>query len=280
MNEDNLPSLLQMSAAEVAITVLNNPEIRDLINSYVLPAPSSKKVHFRSTVETKTEEKISKLSLPPVLKNAVKCSMRPMISQMSDWKQSYGSVLKECTGFFTDASGCFRFFWKHNGQIDHQKTAKALVENQNVDIRERFMLACSLCLIDEGEHIWNSMTPGQKGFILLERGRFPALCSAAVNIFIKALEVYREWAGKTTYKRISDLILLSPVIFHNLFLLRHVLDIEPQKTHRRYLLNAARSVGVNTDMMRFCLSRLSRRDQRTIFRRLSARVRRRFRIIV
>ncbi|KAF8773119.1 uncharacterized protein LOC129984280 [Argiope bruennichi] len=276
--EDDLPTLLLMSSAQVAISILNNSEIRDLIKSYVIPDPSSKKFHFRSTVETKTEEKISKLTLPPALQKIVKGSMRPMISQMSAWKQSYGSVLADCAGYFTESDGgYFQFFWKFNGQIDHQKIAKALVENKNVDIRERFLLACCLCLIDDGLRLWSSMTPGQKGYILLEVFRFPKLCSLAVGIFTRELESSRGRKDRPMSRRISDMVLLSSVKFHNIFMLRYVLEVQPQESHRRFLLKAARSVGIHTDMMRFCLSRLSRHDQRTIFKRLSARRRLRLR---
>ncbi|GBN33644.1 hypothetical protein AVEN_206154-1 [Araneus ventricosus] len=60
------------------------------------------------------------------------------------------------------------FYWTDQGRIDNRRTVKYIVGNQNISIRKRFVLACSVCLGKEIQEMWREMSSDDKMYFSAE----------------------------------------------------------------------------------------------------------------
>ncbi|GBN92465.1 hypothetical protein AVEN_66987-1 [Araneus ventricosus] len=86
------------------------------------------------------------LFLPRYLRKRVMGAAQNMQYAVLDWRERldiFDSRIGDCT-----------FYWRSDGIIDKTKTVERVVLNKNIDIRERFNLACLYCLVDSMRTLW------------------------------------------------------------------------------------------------------------------------------
>ncbi|GFQ89498.1 hypothetical protein TNCT_50341 [Trichonephila clavata] len=57
------------------------------------------------------------------------------------------------------------FHWTQDNKIDRQKTAKAIIHDDSIDIRDRFMLSVLYCFEDDGFSLWRKSISLQQYFL-------------------------------------------------------------------------------------------------------------------
>ncbi|GBO18902.1 hypothetical protein AVEN_141744-1 [Araneus ventricosus] len=90
------------------------------------------------------------LLIPPCLRKRVLEAVHGLEYGICQWRADYSKILQ-----VEDAE--FIFYWRCDGTIDRMKTAQQLVQNANIDISQRFNLACTYCLEESIKTLWAEM---------------------------------------------------------------------------------------------------------------------------
>ncbi|KAF8785249.1 hypothetical protein HNY73_010821 [Argiope bruennichi] len=226
-----------MSSVQIAIPILNNPKIRQFIDSCTPCSHSSENIEVCNSIEKLVTAKIQHI-VAPLLQTVVKNCIMAMFSQIVKCKATYSLILTDCAAYVNKNH---KFIWKFDGTIDQRKSAKSLIENESLRIKERFLLACSYCFIDDAYCLWNSMKTTQKTFTPLELE-----CHIVAKIWIEIFEENPE----------SMRMIHSFVLQNNVFMLNYVLHLLPEEKQPPFLLKIALKNHVDANVMRFCLSQL------------------------
>ncbi|CAL1299155.1 unnamed protein product [Larinioides sclopetarius] len=258
MSVNFVPNLQMMACVQTAIPILNISEMQDLIDSYSLGFKLSQNMEVCTMIEKTAVEKILSLGLATSLQMMVKNCVMNMFSQIIECKNTYSLVLTGCSNHVNKN---FKFFWKHDGTVDQMMTVKALIENKDLNVKERFVLASRFCLADDALCLWKNMIETQKFFTPLELE-----CQPLVKLWI---EMYEE--GSVCMK-ITPKILGSSILQSNICMLRHVTKMLPYERQRPYLLSIALKGEISIDVMAFCLSQLDKSDQEIVFKNSTIKV--------
>ncbi|GBM83500.1 hypothetical protein AVEN_199592-1 [Araneus ventricosus] len=253
-----VPNLQMMACVQIAIPILNIPEIQYLIDSYSPGWQLPENIEVCTVIEKTTMEKILNLRLAILLQKMVKNCVMNMFSQIIECKNTYSLVLTDCSNHVNKN---FKFFWKCDGTIDQKKTVKALIENQDLNVKERFVLASRFCLADDALCLWKSMIETQKCFTPLELE-----CQPLVKLWI---EMYED---RSLCMKITPQILESSVLKSNVYMLRYATQMLPYERQRPYLLRTALKGEISIDIMAFCLSQLDKCDQEIILKNSTTKV--------
>ncbi|GBM15779.1 hypothetical protein AVEN_211160-1 [Araneus ventricosus] len=251
MSIDFFPSLQMMSCVQIAIPILNCPKTRQLINCYTPYSRYSENIELCNLIEKMVMKKIQ-LIVAPLLQTMVKNNIMSMFSQIIECKNTYSLIVTDCVTYVDQN---YKFIWKFDGTIDQRKSAKALIANESLHIKERFQLACNYCLIDDAYCLWNRMQAMQKSFTPLELE-----CHLVVKLWA---ETFQE---ESVNMRMTSRVLESSALQHNIFMLYYVLKMLPYEIQPHFLLNIALKDDVDATILRFCLSRLHMSDKETVFK--------------
>ncbi|XP_055950374.1 uncharacterized protein LOC129984506 [Argiope bruennichi] len=251
-----VPNLQMMACVQTAIPILNSPEIQKLINCYSLGC--SENIDMCNMIEKTATEKIQNLALTSQLQAMVKDFLMNMFSEIIECKSNYSLFLTE---WASHVNQNFKFFWKSDGTIDQRKSVKSLIENEDVNVKERFLLASNYCLIDASLSLWKTMTETQNIFSPLELE-----CHRLAKFWI---EIFKE---ESSHSKISPQILESSILQNNVHMLRYVMQMLPYEKQRPYLLSTTSKDDINAKVMIFCLSRLDECDQEKVFKNCPMKV--------
>ncbi|CAL1269426.1 unnamed protein product, partial [Larinioides sclopetarius] len=153
MSASFAPSLKHMILAKIAIQICNDSEVRCFVNELDFLWDKIAGEDRWKDLLGKAAEKISELNLPHQLHLSVLGVIKPIALEVAKWKIDHLKVLGDKFDFLT----C-ELYWKPEGIIDREKTAKMLVLNKNLCDVNRFFLACCYCLENEVQNIWKFMT--------------------------------------------------------------------------------------------------------------------------
>ncbi|GFQ84743.1 uncharacterized protein TNCT_673661 [Trichonephila clavata] len=104
-------------------------------------------------------QKISTLSLPDMFKKEVTALVKLIVIESHKWLQDHETTIKSTRNFQN------HFHWTQDIKIDRQKTAKAIIADDNIDIRDRFMLAVLYCFEDDIFSLWQKSSSLQQYFL-------------------------------------------------------------------------------------------------------------------
>ncbi|GFY48932.1 uncharacterized protein TNIN_200521 [Trichonephila inaurata madagascariensis] len=154
---------------EEPATVLNNAQVDELLSKGRKPTLSREyKHHFtgdskdhslhNKQFELLVDQKLSTLSLPNIFKKEVTFLVRLVCIESDKWVQDHSRITKFTTSLL------HHFHWTQDNKIDRHKTAKAIVADDNIDIRDRFMIASHYCFQEDVFSIWEILDDTQQSF--------------------------------------------------------------------------------------------------------------------
>ncbi|GIX99033.1 hypothetical protein CDAR_518991 [Caerostris darwini] len=151
-----MPCLEQRALRTAAAFLWNQDDIRPLTTGFSFRSfidDYSMKM-WRTNIEDKVKEKVSRLLLPKRMKEEISLLIPPIGAEILKWKYYHNEFLNEkLFEFFLTRKLC----WTSLGTIDYKKTAELLVRSPKLDIVNRYRLACVYCLRDDIQSLWESL---------------------------------------------------------------------------------------------------------------------------
>lgn len=95
--------------------------------------------------------KIENLTLPTPIKKSLFPLIRPIGMHLSRW------IADHSKEYFPGVYVPSEFFWTSYGTIDQKRTAKLLIDDENLRIDTRYKLACIYCCVDDISVLWSRM---------------------------------------------------------------------------------------------------------------------------
>ncbi|GFR19398.1 uncharacterized protein TNCT_252411 [Trichonephila clavata] len=280
------------------VTLLNNAQVQELLSNRVISNMSQEYKH-RFTDDGKghslpnkqweilLKQKLSSLSLPDIFKKEVTALVRLVLIESYKWFQDHRLIIKP------DTSLQNRFRWTQDNKIDRQKTAKAIIHDNSIDIVHRFILASQYCFQEDVLSIWGILDDAQQdifkgGDIWANSARYGeelANCyrfqdngisvGAILNdtqkkFFLRRnLEPARMWANWARNGVELDLEKIAG--FSRLGLQRYFPKLEQEK-RLPHLLRYHHGIWINYHELQFCLSILNQNEQSEFFKKLPFQV--------
>ncbi|GBM06945.1 hypothetical protein AVEN_239653-1 [Araneus ventricosus] len=148
------PTLSHMSLTKVAIGLYKEFSVQTLRNVFSemesKSLPVFKKCNSENCPILHNVVKEKLLLIPKNMRKDVLEAVERVQNEVSLWRFDHSSICG-----LDDAK--FTFFWRSDGTVDRVKTAQELVVNQNIDIRNRFDLACMYCLVNSIQTLWKEL---------------------------------------------------------------------------------------------------------------------------
>ncbi|GBN48614.1 hypothetical protein AVEN_161716-1 [Araneus ventricosus] len=158
-------SLQKMSLIRITTTLCNNRQLLALIMKCKFQKDFDSKLYTRrgpewAAVHAMANEMISEISNCIKLNERVMEFLWPVCYKIMLWKFMYAPSIGN--QFLS------HFYFTDQGRIDNRRTAKHIIGNQNISVRKRFVLACSVCLSKEILDIWWEMTKDDRMYFRAE----------------------------------------------------------------------------------------------------------------
>ncbi|GFQ77447.1 uncharacterized protein TNCT_473471 [Trichonephila clavata] len=169
-SSEEIESLLDKES----VTLLDHQQVFEFLSIGVTPTQSQIYKH-RYTVDGKyhslpnkqweilLNQKLSTLSMPDMFRKEVTALVRLVVLESYKWLQKHKTTIE----FTTNLQN--HFHWTQDIKIDRQKTAKAIIADDNIDIRDRFMLAVLYCFEDDVFSLWRKSISMQQYFLCENR---------------------------------------------------------------------------------------------------------------
>ncbi|GFR23483.1 hypothetical protein TNCT_585761 [Trichonephila clavata] len=146
-SSEEIESLLGKEPA----TLLNDAQVAKIFSKRIKPNLSHKYKHlftgngkdYSLTIkqfEILVDQKLSTLSLPNMFRNEVMIFVRFVLMESYKWLQDHEELML----FTTNLQNNFQ--WTQDNKIDRQKTAKAIIANDNISLIYRFIMASHYCI--------------------------------------------------------------------------------------------------------------------------------------
>ncbi|GFQ91930.1 uncharacterized protein TNCT_696021 [Trichonephila clavata] len=250
---DEIESLLGKQPA----TLLNNAQVREILSERVISNLSQEYKHrftgdgkYHSLPNKQWEvllnQKLSSLSLPNMFKKEVTAFVRLVLIESYKWFQDHKSIIKSTENLQN------HFQWTQDNKIDRQKTAKAIIPDDSIDIIDRFILASNYCFQEDVLSIWGILDEAQQD--IFQEGDF--------NI----VQIWANWARYGEELNWEEIARYS-----RLGLQRYFPKLEQEK-RLRLLLRYRRGIWINYHELQFCLSTLDQNDQNEILKKFPFQV--------
>ncbi|CAL1288657.1 unnamed protein product [Larinioides sclopetarius] len=159
-------SLQKMSLIKVATILCNNQQLLELILKCKYQKHFENKLYARREPEWQAVYTMANQLVWEVC-NCIKINEKimeflwPVCYRIIRWKYMYAPSINN--NFLQ------HFYWTDQGRIDTIKTAQYIIGNQNISIRRRFVLACSVCLANEIYGIWSEMSKDDQMYFRVEK---------------------------------------------------------------------------------------------------------------
>ncbi|GFR08873.1 hypothetical protein TNCT_655871 [Trichonephila clavata] len=103
---------------------------------------------FDKQWEILLNQKFSTLPLPNKFKKEMVALVRLVLIESYIWFQDHKTTIESTRNLQN------HFHWTQDNKIDRQKTAKAIIHDDSIDIRDRFMLSVLYCFEDDVFSLW------------------------------------------------------------------------------------------------------------------------------
>ncbi|GFR09400.1 uncharacterized protein TNCT_538811 [Trichonephila clavata] len=232
-------------------------------------------------------QKLFSLTLPHMFKKEVTTLVRLLLIESYKWFQDHKLIIKP------DTSLQNHFRWTKDNNIDRQKTAKAIIHDDSIDIVDRFILASQYCFQEDVLSIWgilddaqqdiflggdirvNSPNYGEKlasyyGFQDNGISTWAVFNDMQKELFLRRnLEPARIWAN---WARNSVEVDWEEIAQCSCFGLQRYFPKLEQQKRLRHLLRYHHGIWINYHELQFCLSTLDQNEQNEIFEKLPFQV--------
>ncbi|GFS57988.1 uncharacterized protein NPIL_632421 [Nephila pilipes] len=107
---------------------------------------------------------LSSLNLETVLKNSTMGVIEVLVKEIANWCSCHRSFLIEDNLDYWNI-----LQWYSHGTINRLETARALIQDKNINIGQRFNLACAYYMEADVRRLWKNMSPGYRHFFTLTK---------------------------------------------------------------------------------------------------------------
>ncbi|GFS54309.1 uncharacterized protein TNCV_4808291 [Trichonephila clavipes] len=196
--------------------------------------------------EILVDQKLSTLLLPNIFKKEVMALVRLVLIESYKWLQDHKTVNESPNKLQN------HFHWTQDNKIDRHKTAKAIIADDNIDIRYRFMLATHYCFQEDVFSIWKILDDAQKNF-------FQGF----------DLNIVRIWVNCAAYGVDIDWEELAP---NNRFGLQRYFPKLEQEKRLQYLKRYGWGIWNDYYELKSCLSILDQDEQNEILKKCAFQI--------
>nr|GBN06910.1 hypothetical protein AVEN_245632-1 [Araneus ventricosus]GBN06951.1 hypothetical protein AVEN_153667-1 [Araneus ventricosus] len=258
-----VPSLQHLSCTKLVTSLFN--KVLPLIDityfkySEFLKSKYPKLRDFRDKEFRKIESQVTRditnliscVSLQKKLENFI----APLFRELEKWLNTcYQSLLvkdETCYVIMYNIPQC----WLTDGTIDREKSAKLVVENNNILRINRFMFACTYCSYEDVLNLWELLSE-------TEKDKLQKYSDFVVKQWITWLKSRsnKDWLFCVAW------ILGTSLWTKNRCVLKRVLEPLTPAEKSHCLRKVLTGTEVSSDFMLFCLSLMTRYDQELIFR--------------
>ncbi|GBM01006.1 hypothetical protein AVEN_55519-1 [Araneus ventricosus] len=145
------PSLFHIALVKIAAPFLLEFDIETLDRVFTdIQHGISARINEGSQNDHKAKRAHEKiLSIPAHLRRRLFKTITGMYCEFYRWLTEHSRIFSWKVGITV--------YWRSDGTINTTKTAEHLVQNENINIRERFHLACIFCLEESVQTLWKEM---------------------------------------------------------------------------------------------------------------------------
>ncbi|GBM05319.1 hypothetical protein AVEN_46861-1 [Araneus ventricosus] len=253
----SIPRLENIAAAKIAVEVCNKPDVKFLNKNleeklaYIFSLQSNNKQW--KELQTNISQKISSLGLPKLLQKKVNGLIRPVLLEIEQWKEDHCEIL--CTHIDLQ----MQISWNPDGTINREKTAEALIQMENFDIRNRFVLACFYFLEDDILTLWHKLSCCYEQTSIYDTNASPI-----VRFWVNWLKGHEmDWACLA-----SECVLYPPPNLFpiNALVFSRFLHLLPASDKMHCLIFQINRRRMNRSDLFSCLSKLNRNERTKIFK--------------
>ncbi|GFS68001.1 uncharacterized protein NPIL_193571 [Nephila pilipes] len=250
------PSLQQIAQVRIARGILSNFEFTNVIPDSLF--------EDELIVLQYMHRILSSLDLPNVLKNRTMGIIEALSKEIKIWCAGHCVFLIDANLDYWD-----RIQWYSHGNINRLETARAFIQDENINIRERFNLACAYYLEDV-RTMWENMST-------LYRKYFIARCISYRRSRLWLFPVVLQ-NSPLDWSRISDIIRLETVSIYDsrhfffksdLGLLQVFPKLENAEARFRSILYFIRVRKLHAFDLYLCFSKMEEWELDHMFNRLS-----------
>ncbi|GFS65056.1 uncharacterized protein TNIN_124391 [Trichonephila inaurata madagascariensis] len=159
---------------EKSATSLYNAQLLEILSKGVKPTLSQEQKHLFTgdgkdhslpckEWELLVDQKLSTLTLPNMFKKEITALVKLVVIETFKWLRDHERILKSTTIFPN------HLHWTQDNKIDRQKTAKEIIADDNIDIKNRLILALSYCFEDDAFSLWRKLSYRQQCSYAKER---------------------------------------------------------------------------------------------------------------
>ncbi|GFU97559.1 uncharacterized protein TNCV_4508781 [Trichonephila clavipes] len=249
-SSEEIESLLGKEPA----TLLKHSQVREILRGkiptpyiYKYPFPRQGKDHSISNkkFEILVDKKLSTLPLPYTLKKVVTDLVRLAFIEHYKWLEDHDTIINCYRKFLGStsniASSNRHFHWTQDNKIDRYKTAKAIIADDKIIIRDRFMLASYYCFQEDVLLIWEKMNDVEKNFFSKYRYYFA--------------DMWANWARNRVELDWDEIAQNSRVGLQTYF------PKLKQEKRLQYLMRCRGGMWNDHHELQFCLSTLDQNEQ-------------------
>ncbi|GBN04065.1 hypothetical protein AVEN_192734-1 [Araneus ventricosus] len=250
MNTSLVLSLQHLTCSRVVTSLFNHLEVQKNFQE-----------KNYETIRCQVLETISRLIPCTRLQKKLEQFIDPLVREIENWLNAfqqnwYGhdSVLH---AILESIPRC----WLSDGTIDREKSMRALVKNKDLSPLNRFVFACTYCFFDDALDLWNIL-------FKIEKAHLAHKSSTIVKFWIEWLESSsaKDWELFLAWS------LGTPLWHSNVYMLKHALPTLSPAERSRHLLKALIGKRISNDVMRFCISVMTKDEQEQIFRESTVQV--------
>ncbi|GFQ93814.1 uncharacterized protein TNCT_468951 [Trichonephila clavata] len=194
-------------------------------------------------------QKISALPLHDIFKKEIAPLVKLVLIESYKWLHDHKTIIKSTTNVQ------HHFHWTHDNKINRQKTAKAIIADDNIDITDRFMLACNYCFQEDVLLIWGILDDAQRNFF--ENSSFV---------------IVQKWANWARNGAELDWEEMARYSSGDSFALRTYLPKLEQGKRLQHLMRYSSGVWIDYNDLQFCLSFLDPGQQKELFKKCPLQV--------
>lgn len=152
-----MPSLKHITFVKIAITLWNeDDEVLNLMSKFYHIPSAHFVVQNRNKwqdIEDKVIKKVLNLPLPEKSRKELSYFIGAVGLQIRAWKEYHNNILD--VAYLRKHLS--KLFWTTQGTVDKEKTAEVLVDDESLDIRTRYDLACTYCFEDRIHVLWKQL---------------------------------------------------------------------------------------------------------------------------
>ncbi|GFQ74776.1 uncharacterized protein TNCT_702841 [Trichonephila clavata] len=157
-----------------SVTLLKDEQVFQFLFKRVKPTLSQEDKHrytgdgnYHSLPNRQWEillnQKLSTLSLPNMFKKEVTALVRLVVIESYKWWLNHKTTIQSTMNLQN------HFHWTQDIKINRQKTAKSIIADDNIDIKDRFMLALLYCFEDDMFSLYGKLSSFQRYLLGGER---------------------------------------------------------------------------------------------------------------